>query len=363
MTSSTTFHTPVKTIEWIDDARGAARIIDQTLLPTALSYLDISDVKTMWEAIKVLRVRGAPAIGIAAAFGVYLAVRESNATNSSAFIKEVDTAADYLATSRPTAVNLFWALKRIQKLVTTHADLDVPALKAVILAEATAMVGEDNAVCRAIGTRGASLLPPHSDGTPVNLLTHCNAGGLATAQWGTALAPVYIAAERGQLLHVFADETRPLLQGSRLTAWELQQAGIPVTVITDNMAATVMSKKRVDAVIVGADRVAANGDVANKIGTYGVAILAKEFGIPFYVAAPLSSIDMELASGDLIPIEERKPDEVSNGFGRRTAPIGVRVFNPAFDVTPHQYITALITEKGIVRAPFNESLRHIMQSE
>ncbi len=359
-------HTPVKTIEWVGDAGGSARIIDQTLLPTALRYLDIVEVSTMWEAIKVLRVRGAPAIGIAAAFGVYLAVRDSTAQDTAKLLGEIDEAASFLATSRPTAVNLFWALKRMQKLAARHAklvDLGVPELKALLLAEATAMIDEDNAVCRSIGAHGAALLAKNSLNESINILTHCNAGGLATAQWGTALAPVYVAAEQGRTVHVFADETRPLLQGSRLTAWELHQAGIPVTVITDNMAATVMSKRRIDAVIVGTDRVAANGDVANKIGTFGVAILAKEFGIPFYVAAPLSSIDMELASGDLIPIEERKPDEITNGFGRRTAPIDVQVFNPAFDVTPHRYITALITEKGIIRAPYNETLQSVMSEQ
>ncbi len=356
-------HTPVKTIEWVGDAGGAARIIDQTLLPGELRYLDITDVAAMWEAIKILRVRGAPAIGIAAAFGVYLAVRYASLNDAVSFLAEVDAAAAYLATSRPTAVNLFWALKRIQRLACDAASLDLPAIKATLLAEAIAMIAEDNAVCRAIGAYGAALLTPRTKGAVCNILTHCNAGGLATAQWGTALAPVYVAAEQGRSLHVFADETRPLLQGSRLTAWELQQAGIPVTVITDNMAATVMSKGRVDAVIVGTDRVAANGDVANKIGTFGVAILAREFGIPFYVAAPLSSIDMELVSGELIPIEERKPEEVTDGFGRRTAPANVQVFNPAFDVTPNKYVTALITEKGIARPPYTESLRRLMQPE
>jgi methylthioribose-1-phosphate isomerase len=215
------------------------------------------------------------------------------------------------------------------------------------------MIDEDNAVCRAIGECGAPLL------TGDGVLTHCNAGGLATAQWGTALAPIYVAAEQGRRIHVYADETRPLLQGARLTAWELHQAGIPVTLITDNMAATVMSQGKINAVIVGTDRVAANGDVANKIGTFGVAILAREFGIPFYVAAPTSSIDMSLASGDLIPIEERKPEEVTEGFGKRTAPAGVGVYNPAFDVTPHRYVTALITEKGLVRPPFDMQLKSL----
>jgi methylthioribose-1-phosphate isomerase len=345
---------PVKTIEWIDNA---ARIIDQTLLPTELKYLDITEVQAMWEAIKVLRVRGAPAIGIAAAFGLYLAVRGSSATDYASFKAEVDEAAGYLASSRPTAVNLFWALKRLQQLVADHPSETVPQIKARMLAEACAMIEQDNAVCRAIGEHGAALL----DGPALNILTHCNAGGLATAQWGTALAPVYIAAEQGRLVHVYADETRPLLQGARLTAWELHQAGIPVTLIADNMAATVLSQGKVQAVIVGTDRVAANGDVANKVGTLGVAILAREFGIPFYVAAPTSSIDMSLASGELIPIEQRKSEEVTEGFGRRTAPAGVDVFNPAFDVTPHRYVTALITEKGVVWPPYTEALKLLFE--
>jgi len=344
---------PVKTIEWAADAQ-VARLIDQTLLPNELSYIAIADVETMWEAIKMLRVRGAPAIGIAAAMGMVLAVRQHTGADYAAFKQAVDEAAAYLNTSRPTAVNLFWATARIQTLVQANADLAVPSLKKLMLDEAIAMVEEDNAVCKAIGEHGAALI---HDGD--SWLTHCNAGGLATAQWGTATAPIYIATAMGKHVHVFADETRPLLQGARLTAWELQQVGVPVTVITDNMAATVMSQSKVNGVIVGTDRVAANGDFANKIGTLGVAILAREFGVPFYVAAPTSSIDMSLASGDLIPIEERKPEEVTHGFGRRTVPEGVNVYNPAFDVTPHKYVTAFITEKGIVRAPFGEGLAQL----
>ena len=359
----------VKTIEWAGGADGAARLIDQTLLPNELKYIDVTDVETMWDAIKVLRIRGAPAIGIAAAFGLYLAVRNSPTPDFASFKADVDRAARYLAGSRPTAVNLFWALKRIQDLVAAHADEPVPALKERMLDEAVRMIDEDNAVCRAIGNYGADLLvgpaagwPKLADRRPYTILTHCNAGGLATAQWGTALAPVYVAAERGIPVQVFADETRPLLQGARITAWELQHAGIPVTLITDNMAATVMSQGKIDAIIVGTDRVAANGDVANKIGTFGVAILAHEFGIPFYVAAPTSSIDMSLASGELIPIEERKPEEVTEGFGRRTAPMGVQVYNPAFDVTPNRYVTALITEKGVVRPPYTQTLAALAQT-
>jgi methylthioribose-1-phosphate isomerase len=342
---------PIKTIEWAEDAQ-AARLVDQTLLPNELKYLDVQDAPTMWEAIKMLRVRGAPAIGIAAAFGVYLGVRGCAADDYDTFKREVDATAAYLNTSRPTAVNLFWATKRMQKLVESHSALGVPAIKQKMLAEAIAMVDEDNAVCQAIGAHGANLI-----NTGDTWLTHCNAGGLATAQWGTATAPIYVATAQGKHVSVYADETRPLLQGARLTAWELQQVGVPVTLITDNMAASVMAQGKINGIIVGTDRVAANGDVCNKIGTLGVAILAREFGIPFYVAAPLSSIDMSLASGDLIPIEERKPEEVTEGFGKRTAPLGINIYNPAFDVTPHRFVTALITEKGIVRAPFSEGLK------
>ena len=347
---------PVKTIEWVGGLDGAARLIDQTLLPTEVRYLDVGDVETMWEAIKMLRVRGAPAIGIAAAMGVVLAVRDCVPTCRDEFIGAVDRAAEYLNTSRPTAVNLFWATKRMQSLVISHPNTNTDELKLLLLREAIAMVDEDNAVCQAIGRFGNDLI---NDGD--TWLTHCNAGGLATAQWGTATAPIYTAFAQGKKIAVYADETRPLLQGARLTAWELQQVGVPVTVITDNMAATVMAQGRIQGVIVGTDRVAANGDFANKIGTLGVAILAKEFGVPFYVAAPLSSIDMSLPSGDLIPIEERKPDEVSNGFGRRTAPEGVAIYNPAFDVTPHRYVTAFITERGIVRAPYGVGLKGLFE--
>jgi methylthioribose-1-phosphate isomerase len=344
---------PIKTIEWAEDVQ-AARLVDQTLLPNELKYLDVRDAPTMWEAIKMLRVRGAPAIGIAAGMGVYLGVRDCTTADYATFKREVDATANYLNTSRPTAVNLFWATKRMQALVVSNSGLAVSAIKQTMLAEAIAMVAEDNAVCQAIGEHGANLI--HNNDT---WLTHCNAGGLATAQWGTATAPIYVATAQGKRVSVFADETRPLLQGARLTAWELQQVGVPVTLITDNMAASVMAQGKINGVIVGTDRVAANGDVCNKIGTLGVAILAKEFSIPFYVAAPLSSIDMSLASGDLIPIEERKPEEITEGFGRRTAPHGVAVYNPAFDVTPHKYVTALITEKGIVRTPFGAGLKSL----
>jgi len=308
-----------------------------------------------------------------------LAARAHYAGNPDHWQESIEEDLQRLSASRPTAVNLFWALKRIQELVAAHVDEPVAALKQRMLVEANCMIDQDNAVCRAIGEYGVDLLlglnVGRARGSPCNgaddhgratgspyisILTHCNAGGLATAQYGTALAPVYVAAERGIPVRVYADETRPLLQGARLTAWELQQAGIPVTLITDNMAATVLAQGKIDAVIVGTDRVAANGDVANKIGTLGVAVLAREFGVPFYVAAPTSSIDMSLASGDLIPIEERKPEEVTEGFGRRTAPPGVAVYNPAFDVTPSRYVTALITERGVVRPPYAASLKALL---
>jgi len=344
---------PVETITWTGQF---VRIIDQTLLPGEVRYLEIGDTRTLWEAIKTLRVRGAPAIGIAAALGCYLGVRDSDATDFETFRTELAEVCKYLGSARPTAVNLFWALKRIQDLVERLRDRPIEQIKHELLDEAVNMIEEDHRICRAIGRFGAELL---RDGE--SILTHCNAGGLATAGYGTALAPVFFAIEQGKHIQVYADETRPLLQGARLTTWECRQAGIPVTLISDNMAATVMAQGKVQAVLVGTDRTAANGDVANKVGTLGLAILAREFRVPFYVAAPLSSIDMSLQSGAEIPIEQRSPDEVTEGFGRRIAPEGVEVYNPAFDVTPHQYVTALITERGIVRPPLSEGLRRVFE--
>jgi methylthioribose-1-phosphate isomerase len=270
------------------------------------------------------------------------------------FKNEVRQAAEYLAGSRPTAVNLFWALERMQGVVDAAAGSSVEEVKAALLTEALNILEEDKATCRAIGRHGAELL---ADGARV--LTHCNAGGLATADYGTALAVIYAAHEAGKEVAVYADETRPLLQGSRLTAWELQKSGVPVTVICDDMAATVMARDMVDCVITGADRIAANGDAANKIGTYGLAVLAREHDLPLYIAAPLSTFDFSLADGGGIPIEERDPDEVRSFRGAASAPPGVPVFNPAFDVTPHRYITALITEHGVVRPPFADNLAEL----
>ncbi|OHB78612.1 MAG: S-methyl-5-thioribose-1-phosphate isomerase, partial [Planctomycetes bacterium RBG_16_64_12] len=309
------------------------------------AQVECRDAETLWEAIKMLRVRGAPAIGIAAAYGVCLGLQTVAGRDEAAFFSRLDEVTEYLATSRPTAVNLFWALERMKrKAIEGRGKKPTSEIAADLLAEARAIQEEDRQMCRAIGRHGAELL---SEGQGV--LTHCNAGGLATADYGTALAVFFAAAESGKRLHVYADETRPLLQGARLTTWELNERGIDVTLICDSMAAQVMREGRVQAVVVGADRIAANGDTANKIGTYGVAVLAAAHDMPFYVAAPTSTFDLSLASGEEIPIEQRDPREITHGFGRQIAPDGVGVYNPAFDVTPARLITALICEKGVIR--------------
>lgn len=336
-----------RTIEWIPQSAtelmsGYIKLIDQTLLPETLHFIETADVKEIWHAIKTLQVRGAPAIGIAAAMGIAAAAQQNDSDSISDIIDTVDQASTYLSTSRPTAVNLFWAINRMQKLAHSNCNLSATELKISLIKEAILIRDEDAAMCRAIGGHGATLL---KNGDTV--LTHCNAGSLATAEFGTALAPIYVAQEQGKAIKVYADETRPLLQGSRLTAWELTQAGIDVTLICDNMAAQVMKEGRIDAVMVGADRIAANGDAANKIGTYGVALLANAHNIPFYVLAPSSTIDMATATGGDIPIEERASEEITHGFGKTTAPNGVKVYAPAFDVTPAELITAIITENGV----------------
>lgn len=342
----------LKTIEWTDNS---VRIIDQTKLPTELVYEQINTVEQMYHAIKILKVRGAPAIGIAAAFGVYLAIRnfpESGTATDFMSILEKNT--DYLSESRPTAVNLFWAVRRMKDTARKLVEAGKPIMdiKQDLLKEAFSILEEDRKTGLLIGEAGVKLLDKRR-----TILTHCNAGGLATAEYGTALAPIYVGAERGIRFHVYADETRPLLQGARITAFELMQAGIPVTLICDNMAATVMARGLIEAVIVGADRITANGDTANKIGTYGVALLAKAHNIPFYVAAPFSTFDMSMKTGSQIPIEERDDKEVSCGFGKQTAPSGVKIFNPAFDVTPANLITAFITDKGVINPPFDQNLK------
>jgi methylthioribose-1-phosphate isomerase len=302
-------------------------------------------------------VRGAPAIGIAAAYGAYLGIKESDAESREQFTEELRQVSDYLNSSRPSAVNLSWALRRIARRVGEEESASVPELKQVIKAEADQIRREDEEVCRKIGEHALSLLEPGW-----GLLTHCNAGTVATARYGTALAPIYLGEQQGYDFSVYADETRPLLQGIRLTAWELQQAGVDVTVICDSMASLVMKQQKVQAVVVGCDRVAANGDAANKIGTSGLAILAKHYGIPFYIHAPLSTIDMECASGDDIPIEEREPDEISKRwYAAPMAPEGTPSYNPAFDVTDAELITAIITEKGVVYPPYTENLRRLFE--
>jgi methylthioribose-1-phosphate isomerase len=337
------------TIEWIGEIDGFVRLIDQTLLPTRLEYRDCRTVEDVWEAIRVLRVRGAPAIGIAAAMGIVVGVAPARHSAPDVFLVRLDQVADYLRTSRPTAVNLFWAIDRMRRVAKRDPNAKAADLANQLLAEARRIQEEDRSICRAIGLAGAPLIANNA-----GVLTHCNAGGLATADYGTALAVMFAAAEQGRVFRVFADETRPLLQGARLTAWELQQRGIDVTLICDNMAAQVMKEKAIDLVVVGADRIAANGDTANKIGTYGVALLAKAHDIPFYVAAPSSTFDLSLPTGDAIPIEQRDSREVTHGFGAQTAPEGVRVYNPAFDVTPAHLIKGIITERGVI-SPVSES--------
>jgi len=346
------------TLAWAGDApSGCLRLIDQTRLPTELILLDCRDVPAVWEAIRVLRVRGAPAIGVAAAYGAVIGARSQGLADGPTVQRALGEASAHLRTSRPTAVNLFWALDRMEAAAANAiapADDGLPLLD-LLLAEAHAIAQEDRAMCRAIGRNGAALL---ADGEAI--LTHCNAGGLATADYGTALAVIFTAYEAGKRLRVFADETRPLLQGARLTAWELQRRGIPVTLICDSMAAQVMKEGKVQKVIVGADRIAANGDTANKIGTYGVALVARAHSIPFYVAAPSSTFDLSIADGSQIPIEERAASEITHGFGRQTAPSGIDVYNPAFDVTPAELITGIITEKGVIQPVNRENIRSLI---
>lgn len=334
--------TPIPPIEPLRLDGDVISIIDQTLLPDEERRIEIHTVEAMWEAIRSLRIRGAPAIGIAAAFGLDIAARASAATDRGSFLHDITMARNVLASSRPTAVNLFWALDRVVDAVTRDRSSDVDTLRSRVRVAAIALLEEDRAAGRAIGEHGAALL---RDGA---VLTHCNAGGLATSGYGTALSPIYVAHEQGRRVFVYAGETRPLLQGARLTSWELSRAGVPVTVIADSMAASVLSRGDVQAVIVGADRVAANGDVANKIGTLGVAIIARAYGVPFYVAVPVSTIDFATPTGADIPIEERASEELTMFNDRRIVPEGSNTYNPAFDVTPAAYVTAFITERGIV---------------
>jgi len=326
---------------------GHLALLDQTRLPAEVVQLVCRDVQSVWQAIRRLCVRGAPAIGIAAAYGVCLGVQTARDADLAAFQTRVDKICDYLATSRQTAVNLFWALDRMRAVAHQAAGCSAREWAARLLAEAQAIHQEDRQMCAEIGRHGADLLAELPAGA--GILTHCNAGALATGGDGTALSILFELARRGRRPHVWVDETRPLLQGARLTTWELLQRGIEITLICDSMAAHVMRQGNVQAVVTGADRIAANGDVANKIGTYGVATLAKAHGIAFYVAAPTSTLDIALATGDQIPIEQRAAEEITHGFGRATAPAEVAVYNPAFDVTPAELIAGIVTEKGVVQ--------------
>jgi methylthioribose-1-phosphate isomerase len=350
-----------KTIEWTGEG---VRMIDQTLLPVEEIYRTCRTYPEVAEAIRSMVIRGAPAIGVAAAMGVALGVKNSRAQSVAELRSDFETIAETISKTRPTAVNLFWAVKRMrakfeEALAGAGSDAGkVARARTLLEEEAQRVLAEDIAVNQAMGRHGATLLRDSS-----TVLTHCNAGALATGGYGTALGVIRAAVSEGKKVSVFADETRPFLQGARLTAWELAKDGIPVTVITDNMAGHFMKQSKIQAVIVGADRIAANGDVANKIGTYTVAVLARENQIPFYVAAPLSTIDLSLASGDEIPIEERSPEEVTHWRGIQTAPENVSARHPAFDVTPHRYVTAIITERGIARDPYTESLKALFQKQ
>jgi len=337
---------------FLDDGGDALIILDQTLLPGEKRFLRLTEPEDIREAIYELKVRGAPAIGIAAAYGVYLGTKASDAATWDELYDEFRRVKALLASARPTAVNLFWALDRMEARFRREAGKTPAEVKAALREEAEAIRAEDEQVCRSIGEHALTLLRPG-----MGLLTHCNAGTIATARYGTALAPIYLGQERGYGFKVYADETRPLLQGARLTAWELMEAGVDVTLICDNMASIVMKEGKVQAVLVGCDRVAANGDTANKIGTSGVAILARHYGIPFYVCAPLSTIDLKCGTGADIHIELRPAEEVTaKWYEKPMAPPGVKVYNPAFDVTDHELITAIVTEKGIAYPPYSESL-------
>jgi len=344
------------TIRWVGGVEGYLEIIDQRKLPAEVTMLRLDTVEDVWQAIKTLAVRGAPAIGVAAAFGMVMAARTIEPTSQAAVLIETLTGRGaYLKSARPTAVNLEWAVDQMVRLAITERAVGVRRLQERLLAEAIAILDDDRKKCLAIGQHGASFITPNA-----GVLTHCNAGALATADHGTALAMLYEAQRRGVPFHVFVDETRPLLQGARLTAWELAASGVDATLICDNMAGMVMKQGKVNVAIVGADRIAANGDTANKIGTYSVAVLARAHKIPLLVAAPTSSFDLSLASGDLIPIEERHGDEITEGFGRRTAPASIKTYNPAFDVTPASLIHAIITERGIISPVNAESIRRVV---
>jgi S-methyl-5-thioribose-1-phosphate isomerase len=335
---------PVETICW---KRGKIRFIDQTLLPHKLKYVSTDNIDRLWHAIKRLEIRGAPAIGIAGALGIVIGIKNSKAKTFGKFLKELQASSKYLGSSRPTAVNLFWALKRMERVACGNGAMSVVQIKNILLKEALKIIDEDKKSCRRMARFGAELVKKGS-----RILTHCNAGGLATADYGTALGVLFESKRQGKSIKAYVDETRPLLQGARLTTWELMREGIDTTLICDNMAASLMAKGKIDMIFVGADRIASNGDAANKIGTYSLAVLAKYHKVPFYVVAPLSTFDLNIKSGKEIPIEERSGDEVRAVFGKLIAPKNVKAYNPSFDVTPHELITAIVTEKGIFRKPY-----------
>lgn len=343
----------IPTLEWLPEG---VNFLDQTKLPLEETYVLATDYQQVATVIRDMIVRGAPAIGVSAAMGFALGVSQSKATDIAALNDEVAVIAKTLAETRPTAVNLFWAIDRMRSKhnALANAGSSIPEIKAALIKEAQQMYDEDIAACKSMGAHGAALLP--QEGT---VLTHCNAGALATCGYGTALGVIRAAVERGHKIDVYADETRPYLQGARLTAWELLHDNIPTTVLCDNMAGSLMRQGKIQAVIVGADRIAANGDTANKIGTYSVAVLAKEHGIPFYVAAPLSTIDVNTPDGDAIPIEQRAATEVTHSNGKQMTPNGAAIQNPAFDATPAKYITAIITEHGVLRAPYEQSIKEM----
>jgi methylthioribose-1-phosphate isomerase len=343
----------IQTLEWTDSG---VRFIDQTKLPTEETYVTCKTCEQVADAIRNMVVRGAPAIGVAAAMGIALGVKNSKAENVGEMKREFDRICDTMAKTRPTAVNLFWAIRRLQDKFELLRVRPLPQIKQALIEESQRMHAEDIAANQAMGRYGATLMPASG-----GVLTHCNAGALATCGYGTALGVIRAAVEQGKKIHVYADETRPFLQGSRLTAWELMKDGIPTTVISDSMAGAMMKQGKVAAIVVGADRIAANGDVANKIGTYTVAVLAKENGIPFYVAAPFSTIDLETPDGSKIPIEQRDAKEITHIGGKQMVPTGVQVENPAFDVTPAKYVSAIVSERGIARAPYEESLRRLAE--
>jgi methylthioribose-1-phosphate isomerase len=344
----------IKTIEW---SGNKIKLIDQSRLPQELKFLYLKDLNSLWRAIRLMKIRGAPALGVAAALGVYLGIKDSKAKTLLKFYKDLDKVITYLGSCRPTARNLFSSLERMNKIAIRNKDKEIKVIKGLLFKEAKLIAEEDLVSCKRIAFYGARLIKDNE-----RILTLCNAGMLAAIKYGTALSPIYKAHEEGKSIKVYACETRPMLQGARLTTWELRKAGIDVTLICDNMAAALMKRGLIDKVIVGADRIASNGDTANKVGTYNLAVLSRHHKIPFYIAAPGSTFDLKLDSGSQIPIEERNPKEITEMFFKRPiAPRGIKVFNPAFDVTPHNLISAIITDKGIIRPPFKKNIARIIR--